>query len=197
MKTLDRPLDDDDRAMADIAEVRDWRRLGGPQAGQTGPVPVRRLIRRVKSGTNWKPWPINRRTVIDDQLDGWGFLTRRNTELAVYDDQVLPHSPFSGWVAFAIEPVDVQEAAAGLDEHWPRKFDLACRHWGQPAYVGIDSKTGFVDDWSPGAGVDRRHLAVWTPPGAEIHLYSNKPTPRPLSVSVGINYTVYLNEEGT
>src|SRR3954471_17330085 len=96
MKTLDRPLDDDDRAMADLAEVRDWRRLGGPQTGATGPDPVRRLIRRVKSATNWKPWPITRRTVIDDQLEGGVFLPRRKTELAVYDDQVLPHSPFSG-----------------------------------------------------------------------------------------------------
>jgi hypothetical protein len=193
MKTIDRPLDDDDRAMADLAEVRDWRRLAGP--GGTGPVPVRRLIRRVKSATSWKPWPISRRTVIDPQLDGWGFLTRRDTELAVYDDQVLPHSPFSGWVAFALEPDDVDAAAAGLDEHWPAKFDLACRHWGQPSYVGIESKTGFVDDWAPGAGLDRRHLAVWTPPGAEIHLYSNKPTEK--TTSVGINYVVYLNEEGS
>ena len=129
MKTLDRPLDDDDRAMADLADVRDWRRIGGPHTGETGPIPVRKLIRRVKSGTSWKPWPVNRKTVIDDQLDGWGFLTRRKTELAVYDDQILPHSPFSGWVAFAIEPWDVDAAAAGLDEHWPAKFDLARRHW--------------------------------------------------------------------
>ncbi|MEV5966117.1 hypothetical protein AB0L70_30390 [Kribbella sp. NPDC051952] len=197
MKTLDRPLNDDDRAMADLADVRDWRRLGGPHTGETGPVPVRKLIKRVKSGTNWKPWPVNRKTVIDDQLDGWGFLTRRKTELAVYDDQILPHSPFSGWVAFAIEPWDVDAAAAGLDEHWPAKFDLARRHWGNPAYVGTESTSGFVNEWAPGAGTDRRHLAVWNPPGAEIHLYSNKPTVRPLSVSVGINYVVYLNEEGS
>jgi len=196
MKTLDRPLDDDDRAMADIAEVRDWRRLGGPHAGQTGPLPVRRLIRRVKSATNWKPWPINRKTVIDDQLDGWVFLTRRKTELAVYDDQVLAHSPFSGWVAFGIEPWDIDAAAKGLDEHWPVKFDLARRHWGNPSYAGTDNGADFVNEWSPGAGANRRHLAVWTPPGAEIHLYSNKPTLKPLSVSVGINYVVYLNEEG-
>jgi hypothetical protein len=197
MKTLDRPLDDDDRAMADLAEVRDWRRIAGPHSGATGAIPVRALIRRVKSATSWKPWPIDRKTVIDDQLDGWGFLTRRNTELAVYDDQILPHSPFSGWVAFAIGPEDIEAAADGLDEHWPVKFDLACRHWGQPAYVGVDSKPGFVDDWSPGAGADRRHLAVWTRPGAELHLYSNKPTEQPLSVSVGINYVVYLDEERT
>ena len=102
--------------MADIAEVRDWRRVGGPRAGETGPVPVPRLIRRVKSATSWKPWPINRKTVIDDQLDGWGFLTRRKTELAVYDDQVLPHSPFSGWVAFAIEPEDVEAGQVVADD---------------------------------------------------------------------------------
>ena len=105
MKTLDRPLDDDDRAMADLGDVLDWRRVGGPHTGETGPVPVRKLIRRVKSATGWRPWPVDRKTVIDDQLDGWGFLTRRRTELAVYDDQILPHSPFSGWVAFAIERV--------------------------------------------------------------------------------------------
>jgi len=197
MKTLDRPLDDDDRAMADLGEVRDWRRLGGPHTGETGPTQVRTLIRRVSSATSWRPWPINRKTEIDDQLDGWGFLTRRNTELAVYDDQILPHSPFSGWVAFAIGPADIDAAMAGLDEHWPAKFQLACRHWGQPAYVGTDSKAGFVDDWEPGAGIGRRHLAVWNPPGAQIHLYSNRPTRQPLSVSVGINYVVYLNEEGT
>ena len=197
MKTLDRPLDDDDHAMADLAEVRDWRRVGGPQTGRTGPDPVRALIRRVKSATSWQPWPVSRKTVIDDDLDGWGFLTRRKTELAVYDDQILPHSPFSGWVAFAIEPGDIDAAVAGLDEHWPAKFDLARRHWGQPAYVGTESGPGFVDEWEPGAGTDRRHLAVWTPPGAQIHLYSNKPTRQPLSVSVGINYVVYLDEEGT
>jgi hypothetical protein len=28
-----------------------------------------------------------------------GLPDRRKTELAVYDNQVLPHSPFSGWVA--------------------------------------------------------------------------------------------------
>ncbi|TDO45077.1 hypothetical protein EV643_114222 [Kribbella sp. VKM Ac-2527] len=197
MKTLDRPLDDDDRAMADLADVRDWRRLGGPHAGETGPVPVRKLIKRVGSATGWKPWPVNRKTVIDDQLDGWGFLTRRRTEMAVYDDQILPHSPFSGWVAFAIAPDDVAAAEAGLDEHWPVKFELARRHWGQPTYVGSDNQPGFVDEWAPGAGTSRRHLAVWSPPGAQIHLYSVKPMKDPLSVSVGINYAVYLDEEGS
>jgi hypothetical protein len=197
MKTLDRPLDDDDRAMADLAEVGDWRKVGGPHTGATGPMPVRTLIKRVKSATGWRPWPVDRKTVIDDQLDGWGFLTKRGTEMAVYDDQILPHSPFSGWVAFGIERYDIRAAEAGLDEHWPVKFDLARRHWGEPAYMGTDSTPEFVDEWSPGGGQDRRHLAVWTPPGAEIHLYSNKPTKYPLSVSVGINYSVYLNEEGT
>lgn len=197
MKTLDRPLDDDDRAMADLAEVRDWRRVGGPHTGQTGAVAVRKLIRRVKSATGWKPWPVDRKTVIDDVLDGWGFLTKRGTEMAVYDDQILPHSPFSGWAAYGIGRGDVVAAEAGLDEHWPAKFELARRHWGQPAYVGTDNGSGFVDEWAPGAGLDRRHLAVWTPPGAEIHLYSNKPMKDPLSVSVGIHYAIYLNEEGT
>ncbi|TWD73422.1 hypothetical protein FB561_7311 [Kribbella amoyensis] len=197
MKTLDRPLDDDDRAMADLAEVRDWRRVAGAFRNQNGSAAVRKLVRRVKSATGWKPWPYGRDTVIDDLLDGWGFLTKRGTEMAVYGDQVLPHSPFSGWVAYEIGRADLAAAEAGLDENWPAKFQLACKHWGQPAYIGLDNSPQFVDEWASGAGLDRRHLAVWTPPGAEIHLYSNKPSKDPVTLSVGINYAVYLNEEGT
>lgn len=196
MKTLDRPLDDDDRAMADLADVADWRRISGP-IGQSGRDLVLPLIKRVSKATGWRPWPVSRHTVIDDLLDGWGFLTRRQTEMAVYGDQVLPHSPFSGWIAYEIGPDDIAAAEAGLDENWPKKLQLATKHWGPPVYVGSDHGTSFVDEYAPGAGLDRRHLAVWTRPGAQIHLYSNKPTKDPLVVSVGINYSVYLNGEWT
>lgn len=194
MQSMVRPLVDDERAIADIAEVADWRRIGGPQTGETGPMMVRALIQRVKNATGWKPWESRRRSTIDEALDGWGFLTRRRTEMAVYDDLILPHSPFSGWIAYGIGPDDISAAELGLDEHWPAKFDLARRAWGRPDYVGSDSDTGFVDQWAPGAGTGRRHLAVWARPGAEFHLYSTKPTKDPLSVSVGVNYAVYLDK---
>ena len=194
MKSMVRPLDDDERAMADLAEVGDWRRVGGPQTGETGPMMVRALIHRVMKATGWQPWEARRRRPIDDALDGWGFLTRRRTEMAVYDDLVLPHSPFSGWIGYAIGPDDISAAEAGLDEHWPVKFDLARRLWGPPTFQGTDADTGFVDHWAEGAGIGRRHLAVWARPGAEFHLYSTKPTKDPVSVSVGINYAVYLDK---
>ena len=36
MQTLDRPLDDDDKAMADLAEVADWTKVAGPDTDDTG-----------------------------------------------------------------------------------------------------------------------------------------------------------------
>ena len=115
--------------------------------------------------------------MIDDQLDGWGFLTRRNTELAVYDDQILPHSPFSGWVAFAIGPDDIDAAVAGLDEHWPAKFDLARRHWGQPAYVGIDAIPASSTRNTPSCAQSWTNSAATTPSSPKpSNAYNTSPT---------------------
>jgi hypothetical protein len=194
MKTLDRPLDDDDKAMADLAEVADWTKVVGPDTDETGRDVVLALINRVSAATGWEPWPVNQDTVIDDVLDAWGFRTRRGTEIAAYNDQVIVDSPRSGWAAYELSTEDISAAEAGLDAHWQTKFDLARKHWGEPAYVGTDSRPGFDDEWAPAAGFDRRHLAVWVRPGAEFHLYTNRPTKEPLSESVGINYTVYLEE---
>jgi hypothetical protein len=195
MKTIDRPLDDDDRAMADLAEIEDWTTLAGPDTDQTGSAFVLPLIDRVSSATTWKPWPVENGAGIDDSLDSWGFMTERKTEMAVYGDLVLPYSPWSGWAAYEIEPDDIAAAEAGLDQHWEAKLDLARTHWGEPTYVGSDKNPEFLHEWAPAAGYDRRHLAVWVRPGAQFHLYSNKPTKDPLSASVGINYAVYLDEE--
>jgi len=76
---------------------------------------------------------------------------------------------------------------------WPAHLSLATRHWGQPDYIGDESSVTFVDEWEPGAGTGRRHLAVWLRPGAQIHLYSNKPSKDPLTTSVGVNYAVYID----
>ncbi|HZO68188.1 MAG: hypothetical protein ACRDP9_19320 [Kribbellaceae bacterium] len=195
MQTLDRPLDDDDKAMADLAEVADWTKVAGPDTDDTGRDVVLALINRVSAATGWEPWPVDQNTVIDNELDAWGFRTSRGTEIAVYNDQLVPDSPRSGWAAYDLGPDDIAAAEAGLDAHWQAKFDLARQHWGEPAYVGTDSNPGFVDEWAPAAGFDKRHLAVWVRPGAQFHLYSNQPTKDPLSESVGINYSVYLNEE--
>jgi len=195
MKTLDRPLDDDDRAMADLAAVSDWTKVAGPDTDETGRAMVLALIDRVTAATGWEPWPVERTAAIDDVLDGWGFRSPGGIEIAVYNDQVLPVAPQGGWAAYDLSAEDIRAAEEALDRNWPAKLQIARKHWGEPAYVGTDSEPGFEDAWSTGAGLDKRHLAVWVRPGAQLHLYSNRPTKDPLSESVGINYTIYLDEE--
>jgi hypothetical protein len=72
-------------------------------------------------------------------------------------------------------------------------LDLARKHLGEPDYVGDDSSPTFLDEWAPGAGADRRHLAVWVRPGAQFHLFSSKPTQEPLTEAVGVTYAVYID----
>jgi hypothetical protein len=193
MKTQDRPLDEDDLAMADLAEVSDWTRVAGPDSEETGPEVVRALVHRVMGATGWQPWPLEAGETIDDVSASWGFTTRRGTTMVVFDGLAFADCRNSGWSAYQIGPDDIAAAEAGLDEHWPDHLELARRHWGEPDYVGNDSSPTFLDEWAPGAGADRRHLAVWVRPGAQFHLFSNKPTKEPLTSAVGINYAVYID----
>ncbi len=193
MKTQDRPLDQDDLAMADLAEIEDWIAIAGPDGDVSGPQVVRALVNRVMSQTNWQPWPLEPGEVIGDELASWGFTTPRGTTMIVFDGLVFSDCPDSGWSAYEIEPDDIAAAEAGLDAHWPAHLELAIQHWGQPDYVGDDSNPAFADEWEPGVGSGRRHLAVWLRPGAQIHLYSNKPGKDPLTTAVGVNYAVYID----
>jgi hypothetical protein len=193
MKTQDRPLDQDERAMADMAEVTDWSKVAGPDNDESGYAVVEALVHRVSAATGWTPWPIEPGTTIGDDMESWGFTTSRGTTMIAFSGLVFSDCPDSGWSAYEIGPDDIDAAAAGLDEHWPVHLAQAKRHWGEPDYVGDDSNPNFVDEWAPGAGLDRRHLAVWLRPGAEFHLFSMRPTRSPLSTSVGVNYSVYLD----
>lgn len=193
MKTLDRPLLEDEQALADLAEVPDWTRVAGPDNEDAGPAVVRALVQRVSAATGWRPWPLEPGEVIDDTLASWVFTTRRGTNLVVFDGLVYADVRNSGWAAYEIGPSDISAAESGLDKHWPLALDLARRHWGEPDYVGDDSSPGFVDEWAPGAGANRRHLAVWTRPGAQLHLYSQKPGLEPLTPAVGVSYAVYID----
>jgi hypothetical protein len=192
MKTKDNPLDQDDRAMADLAEVSDWIKVAGPESGETGYAVVEALVHRVSAVTGWKPWPVEPNTNFDG-LESWGFETQRGSTMIVFNGLVLANCPESGWSAFDIEPGDIAAAEAGLDEHWPATFNLAMKRWGAPIYASDYSNPAFLDEYAPGAGFDRRHLAVWLRPGAQFHLYSDAPTADPLSPAVGINYTVYID----
>jgi hypothetical protein len=193
MKTQERPLDEDDRAMADLAEVPDWSRVAGPDTDETGHEVVQALVHRVSAATGWRPWSIEPGTRVSDVLESWGFVTNRGTTMIVFNGLAFADCRNSGWSAYDIEPDDVQAAEEGLDAHWPAHLALARRHWGEPDYLGDDSSPTFLDEWAHGAGADRRHLAVWVRPGAQFHLYSNKPTRDPLSPAVGVNYTVYID----
>lgn len=193
MKTQDRPLDEDDRAMADLAEVADWTRIAGPDSPKTGPEVVRALVNRVMTATTWKPWPVEAGESIDPASASWGFTTTSGTTMIVFDGLTFADCRNSGWSAYEIGPNDIAQAEAGLDAHWPDHLELARKHWGEPDYLGDESSPTFLDDWAPGAGADRRHLAVWRRPGAQFHLFSNKPTQEPLTTAVGVNYAVYLD----
>lgn len=193
MKTLDRPLDEDDRALADLAEVPDWTKVAGPDDELTGPEMVRTLVQRVSAATGWKPWALEPGEVIDETLASWGFVTPRGSNIVAFDGLVYADCRNSGWSAYDIGPYDIEAAEAGLDAHWPASLDLARRYWGEPDYISDDSQPGFLDEWAPQAGLDRRHLAVWARPGAELHLYSKKPTKDPLTTAVGISYAVFID----
>jgi hypothetical protein len=192
MKIKDRPLEGDAAAFADLAEVTDWAKVAGPETTETGYAVVAALVHRVTTGTGWKPWPYEADTDYE-KLDSWGFETSRGTNMIVFNGLVLANCPDSGWSAYDLEPGDIPAAEAGLDEHWPAAFEAALRAWGPPNYASDYRNPDFLDEFGPGAGFDRRHLAVWLRPGAQFHLYSDKPTADPLSPAVGINYTVYLD----
>ncbi|GAA1143674.1 hypothetical protein GCM10009630_47570 [Kribbella jejuensis] len=183
MKTQERSFDDDERAMADLAEVADWRRLWGPPA--TGTDAIRALVDRVTAATGWRPWaPGN----IDPDRFTWGLVTQRETVMLVLPDAVLPESPRSGWAAYEIAPSELAQAEEGLDTYWPEQLQRARRFWGPPVYVGPGYDPRIPPEWRG----RRRHLAVWLRPGAEFHLYASQPGPD--DDAAGFGYSVYASE---
>lgn len=193
MKTQDRPLDEDDLAIADLAEVTDWAPIAGPNSDDSGPAVVRALVQRVTAATNWEPWPLKPGEQIDPVMASWGFTTKRGSTIVLFDGLAFADARNSGWSAYDIGPDDIAEAEAGLDAHWPDHLELARKHLGEPDYVSDDSNPAFLNEWRLGAGADRRHLAVWVRPGAQFHLFSNKPTRDPLTTAVGVTYAVYID----
>src|SRR5688572_10225229 len=107
MRTQDRPLDQDDRALADFAEIADWSLLAGPDDDESGPAVVRALVNRVMTHTNWKPWPLEPGEVIDDEMVSWGFTTPRGTTMIVFAGLAFSDCPDSGWSAYEIGPDDL------------------------------------------------------------------------------------------
>jgi hypothetical protein len=193
MLTQDRPLDEDEAAIADLAEVADWRPIAGPDNDQTGPEVVKAIVQRVTAATDWLPWPLAAGETIDPAIASWGFTTKRGSTIVVFPGLAFADARNSGWSAYRITPDDIPAAEAGLDQAWPQMLDLARKFLGEPDYVGDDSRPDFLDEWRPGAGADKRHLAAWVRPGAQFHLFSSKPTRDPLTEAVGVTYAVYID----
>ena len=192
MEIKDLPLDADARAMADLAEVTDWKTLAGPDTDETGFEVVKALVHRVTAATDWKPWPDTPGTNYDN-MRSWGFETSRGTTMIVSNSLVFADVKDSGWSAYDLTPADIAQAQAGLDEHFPDAFELGVQAFGPPIWSSDYRNPDFEDEFWPGAGADKRHLTIWPRQGAVIFLYSDRPTADPLSESVGINYTVYLD----
>lgn len=188
MRTQRLSLDDDGKAMADLAEVPDWRPLWGPPA--TGPDAVRTLATRAAAATGWTPWPLTERTAIDPDQVAWGLVTPRDIEMLVLPDTVLPNCTGGGWSAYEIGPADLSPATAGLDEHWPAHLDRATTHWGPPVFAGRGDDSRIPETWRN----RRRHLAVWLRPGAEFHLYADQPATDSATTTAGVSFSVYANE---
>ncbi|MFG1911747.1 hypothetical protein [Kribbella sp. NPDC048928] len=193
MKTQDRPLHEDDLALADLAEIADWTRIAGPDSDQTGPATIKGIVERVTAATNWTPWAVDAPGAVGPHSAGWGFSTPRGSTILVYDGMAFADARNSGWSAYEIGPDDLGEAEAGLDAHWPEHLELTRKHFGEPTYVGDHNDPGFDDAWAPGLGADKRHLAVWARPGGELRLFSDKPTSEPLTEAVCVSYAVYID----
>jgi hypothetical protein len=183
VQTQQRSSEDDERAMADLAEVSDWTPVWGPPGA--GPEAIRQRVLRVTAVTGWQPWaPGN----IDPERFTWGLVTPRETVMLLLPDAVLPESPRSGWSAYEIGPGELELAEEGLDEHWPAEIERGRRHWGAPVYVGPGSDPRVPPEWRN----RRRHLAVWLKPGAEFHLYATQPDAE--TPQAGFGYSVYASE---
>jgi len=193
MKTLDRPLDQDEAAFADFAEITDWHAIAGPNNDDSGPDVVRAIVQRVTAATDWKPWPLAPGEKIDRAVASWGFTTKRGSTIIVFPGMAFADAPDSGWCAYQLGPDDTAEAEAGLDAHWPDHVALARKYFGEPVYVSDDSNPNFLDEWGPGAGADKRHLATWPLNGAHLRLFSTKPSRDPLTAAVGVNYAIYID----
>ncbi|MFI5732141.1 hypothetical protein ACIA49_18600 [Kribbella sp. NPDC051587] len=193
MKTADRPLDDDDLAMADLAEITDWTPVGGPDSDDAGPALVRTLVARVTNATGWQPVPLQPREEIDATMASWTFTTKRGSNLVAYDGLVFADTRHSGWVAYEIGPEDLAQAEDGLDAAWPNHLALARKHWGEPDQVADHTDPELLRSLTPAATPARRHIAVWQRPGAQIMLFSDQPTKDPLTRTVSVGYAVYLD----
>lgn len=169
MLIKDQPLDDLEAAVADIADVPDWRAVWGPDNGG-GPSALEFLRRRVVAATGWASPEVD--TSPPMARTSWAFKTTRGLWAEVW-----PHSASfevrGGWAASDLTEQEAPHALAMLRrDQWPRYLALVTRYLGEPAYVGSCVDEDFpTDRWRRDYDPQEDGLlAVWLRPGLEFHL---------------------------
>ncbi|WP_328991784.1 hypothetical protein OG394_36260 [Kribbella sp. NBC_01245] len=142
-------------ALADLADVRDWSRLWGPD----GDVLV--LRDRVAAATGWLPMPPG--PSIDDRQRSWGFDTPRSTVIDVHPQNALVRLKQALVARDVSDEQEFAEAVAVALPRWSRLVAAAAVVLGQEPFL------------SEPALEDTRRLAVWQRPGAEIRLACKAP----------------------
>jgi hypothetical protein len=172
VKIKDEPLGDLEAALADIAEVPDWRAVWGPGGGG-GAEGLARLRERVQRATGWSSEPVS--DAVDMRQTGWSFTTSRGSLVVVGDGNASFDTSRGGWSAYRLTAEDYPEALRVLQQRqWPRYVELVRRYLGEPGYVGVCVDPDFPtarwrEEYNP-----RKvgYLAVWERPGLEFHLYA-------------------------
>jgi hypothetical protein len=168
----DEPLGDFEAALADIAEVPDWRALWGPPAGG-GPSALGELRERVQAATGWSSEPVTGGA--DMRQTGWSFTTPRGSRVVVGASSASFDTSRGGWSAYRLSQEDYPEALRILQQRqWPRYLELVRRYLGEPVYSGVCVDPGFPPaQWRDEYAARRvGYLAVWQRPGLEFHLYA-------------------------
>jgi hypothetical protein len=167
VKIKDEPLDDFEAALADLADVPDWRAVWGR------PSELTELRERVQAATGWASEPVTGSE--DVRQRAWSFTTSRGSLVVVGPETASFALSRGGWSAYRLTAEDYPAALRILQsQQWPRYFGLVRGQLGEPQYVGSCVDPGFpTERWR--AEYDARevgYLAVWRRPGLEVHLYA-------------------------
>lgn len=127
MRVVDEDRDGWRAALQDLAEVRDWTRVFGPEL--TGPDSAG-YPARVTSATGWSAEPPQ--PPFHDEQQSCVFTTGRGVRVWV-DGQQLGLDQLGGWAACEVtNQAEQDEAVRRSEAPWRDLQQLAVRQWGEP-----------------------------------------------------------------